>query len=374
MMSNVTSLPHVPATVATRKDDRHFHIVVAGEFNAGKSSLVNLLLRQPVLPVTVGYSRMPPLRIFPAENEVYNIVTATNEKIEKQDFLRGVSHDVAIRSARIELPLDRFAGAVISEVSVGQHGELEPEEQDILATADLLVWCTMGQRAWCLTEITIVEKLPRQLLDTAILAVTRSDYLRTDGDREKVKVRLEREAAQYFNRIVMVDASPQAARRAQDDDNWRDSGGQQLFDAVHSIFSKSGFYGKAAPTADLREIEEFRAAKAVESARIADIARGFTFVWQAEIDALTKWIEMCDGVLPADMLTRVSGMLSTFSKTAADPRSGHSCAPAVTACIARAQAALDAICAKSAGDAAAAKAAALVVQLLDEVAQIETRK
>lgn len=311
MRSNVTTLPAPVTATGTRSIHRHFNIVVAGEFNAGKSSVVNLLLRKNLLPATVGYSQMPPLRIFPSAQEVYTIRTATNESISKDAFLRGKLHGTAVSSARIEAVLDDFNGAVISEVSVGQHGELDPEAEAILQSADLLIWCTMGQRAWCLTEITIIESLPAKILETAILAVTRSDYLRNDIDRDKVKTRLEREAAPYFKQIEMLDCSQKSIRNAHDQVTWMQSGGEALLKGVMQHFRASDFYGKTAPTADLQEINDFREVMPAKPTQLS--AKDIFTAWQNETDGIEVWIGEQSPPTETDTATFVLHRVTLFS-------------------------------------------------------------
>jgi len=248
---------------------RHFNIVVAGEFNSGKSSVINLLLRRSVLPVSVRHTNMPPVRIFPSDREDYNIRSKTNEGLDFPSFKAGKIDGRTIQSARLEMELPQFNGATITEISVGEDGELEAEAATLMRDADQLIWCTMGQRAWCLTEIDVVENLPEKLLDNAILAVTRRDYLTSESDREKVRNRLHREAKQYFREIVMLDASPKSIRSAGDAVAWAASDGHQLHDYIINEFEKSEFYGAAIPVAKIQDIQDIRELR-VESRRPAE--------------------------------------------------------------------------------------------------------
>ena len=184
----------------------HARISVVGQVKAGKSALINVLT----------YDR----------------------------YFRSAAQAKA-EEIRIHTPLPQFEGAMIPEGSVGQDGTLSAERLEILQQADLLIWCTMGQRAWCLSEISIIETLPRALLETAILAVSRTDYLRNTDSLAKVQTRVRREASTYFNTILMLDCSKAALKAAPDDAGWEKTGGAGLFTAVQEQFRQSPFYGKA---------------------------------------------------------------------------------------------------------------------------------
>ncbi len=311
MVSNVTSLKKNVGNAPSASVDRHFNIVVAGEFNAGKSSVVNLLLRRQVMPVTVGFTHMPPVRVFPAGQEAWHVLSAGNERLPEEDFLSGRIAGTSVRSARIELPLKSFNGATITEVSVGQHGELDPEAEAALQSADLLIWCTMGQRAWCLTEITVVEKLPPRLLRNAILAVTRIDYMDTAADRDKILTRLEREASRYFRAILPVGASQKALRNAADDNHWAGSGGQALHDHVMSEFSQSEHFGRAPQTAELEDIGKFRSQAPEKTLSVTELHE----LWQESLNDLEAWIAGTSGVGDKEVLGEIKSRLQDFLDT-----------------------------------------------------------
>ncbi len=237
-------------------EKHHFNIVVAGEFNAGKSSIINLLLQKNIVPTEVSVSDLPPAVITPSDHEHYEIKTAGKTgEYQKSDLLNGTIASGSVTSIEIDTPLPRFNGATITEVSINQDGTLAEDRKAIIENADLLIWCSMGQRAWCLSEISIIKALPKPVLDNAILAVTRSDYLRNTDNLSKVKNRLAREADEYFDKIIMLDCSNSAIMAASNEAKWAKSGGKALFDDVQAVFRSSPFYGKApvivskAPTA-----------------------------------------------------------------------------------------------------------------------------
>jgi len=292
-----------------RKPKRHFNIVVAGEFNSGKSSVLNLLLRKEVVPVSVGVSGLPPAQVVHSDVETYDLSSArSGQKLTKSDLFNGASGE-KFGSINIAVPMEEFRGAAIFEVSVGQDGELDQTGQKVLSEADLLIWCTMGQRAWCLSEISIVEVLPKSLLDTAILAVTRSDYLRNTEDIGKVERRLKREASEFFDTIVMLDGSRKSISKIADRTVWKRSGGQELFDQVSSKFKKPESFEKVRLVAsnDAPEIKlEAQPNPTLSHAEMHS-------AWAGELDEIENWIAAQAAPAEREIAEQVKKRLIEFS-------------------------------------------------------------
>ncbi len=288
---------------------RYFNIVVAGEFNAGKSSVLNVLLRKEVVPVSLGISGLPPVRILPSATESCDICSSEPERRLAKSDLFDEASDTQISSITITTPLEDFQDAAFHEVSVDQNGELSAKSQEILAKADLLIWCTMGQRAWCLSEISIVEKLPQPLLDTAILAVTRSDYLRNTDDLAKVQQRLSRKAGQYFNTILSLDCSRKSIANILDQTVWEHSGGKGLRDFVLSEYRKSPLFGKVRlfTSNDTPDI-----AAACQSAGTLSYAE-VTAAWLSELDTMENWLVSRPAANDRQFARHVHNRLIAFS-------------------------------------------------------------
>jgi len=212
-------------------------IGIVGEFNSGKSSLVNLLLRRPLLETSVDHAQLPPLRI--------NLVGAED--------MSGRGSDVHVKAKDQWLPVDGlpltrdqirqaeavaslapsedFAGVILTEISVNEHGHLTEAAAEALDAVDFLVWCTMGQRAWCLSEIHIIEGIRPEQLEHSVLAITRSDYL-DQAAQEMVLKRVGELAQPFFQRVLPIKASSRAIAAAGDDATWAESGGAALNAAV----------------------------------------------------------------------------------------------------------------------------------------------
>ena len=260
-------------------------IVVAGEFNAGKSSTINLLLRREVQAAAVDPSMMPPTLIVPSETETLRLVTTAGGPGDAEAFRAGEIDGEELSEVEIGTGFGALTGVTITEVSVDLDGGLNPRAREILEAADLLIWCTMGQRAWALTEIAVVETLPAALHETAILVTTRADYLRTEEARELVRKRLETQASPFFRHMLQVSAGRKAVLAAGDDASWAENGGRALHDAV--LTALTGEHPAQAS-----------ALAAVQA------------LWRVEIDSFSRWLHNA-AAAPAsdDVVHRLSEML-----------------------------------------------------------------
>ena len=248
-----------------------FRIVVAGEFNSGKSSLINLLLRQQAVPPGVSYSHMPPLRIdLQAEEDAQPVPDITmlgrdGTRSSSEHLPKSAEKARELSQITMRAHCAGLAGASLIEVSAGEDGHLSAESEAELRAADLIIWCTMGQRAWCLSEMTIVDSLPPERLAGAVLAVTRADYL-DEASREHVMDRVTRMAAQTFSRIVMVDAGRAALEGSASETGWAASGGQEIFQILQAALADPGQAEAPAHGPALVEDDDVAAALASDAA------------------------------------------------------------------------------------------------------------
>ena len=200
---------------------------------------------------------------------------------------------------------------------------LDPGAEELLNSADLLVWCTMGQRAWALTEIAIVEKLPAAVLEKSILAVTRSDYLRNDSSKDLVFQRLQEQAGKFFDKIIMVEAGRNEIEKSGEDAHWAETGGQELYDNVVAEFRDYQFAGvRPVVTERSADLGVFASARGADGLHIAEEV---AVRWRGEVDAVADWIdENADANEPSmaeHMLERVKGFdIAGAFKNSADKK------------------------------------------------------
>ncbi len=187
-------------------------ILVAGGVNAGKSSVINLLLRSHALDVGVAQQPIAK-RVIYEPNEL---------SLSRED---EAAHGVETTAVTTRTAM----GLEIFELPSNAVGEIEFAYLDLLQNIDLLVWCTIASQAWRLSEQTAMEEIRQTYSGPAILAVTRSDLLRSEVDRSKIEDRLNGTARQVFEDILFVSSGPAMLQEAADDDTaWRHFGGEAL--------------------------------------------------------------------------------------------------------------------------------------------------
>src|SRR5918911_4988660 len=144
-----------------------FLLVVAGEFNSGKSSFINALLEERVLPegVTPTTDRINLLRHGPAVSEQLREAYLL-ERTHPAELLRELSV--------VDTP---GTNAVIR-----RHEELT---RDFIPRADLVLFVTSADRPFSESERAFLERI-REWGKKIVLVVNKIDILATPAEREQV--------------------------------------------------------------------------------------------------------------------------------------------------------------------------------------------
>lgn len=178
-------------------------LAVAGEFNAGKSTLVNHLLGQALLPVTATASRMPPvwLRHGPA------LAWAEGPDGQRQALDLGQLHraPAQCRCLHVTLPAPILRHCELLDLpGLSDPDRDEAQIHPLLTLAHLVVWCSAATQAWRQSERSLWLTLPQRLRQHSLLAVTRADKLESVQDRGKVLHRLRLQTAGLFADQLML--------------------------------------------------------------------------------------------------------------------------------------------------------------------------
>ena len=207
-----------------------------GEFSAGKSTLMNFLLRQQALPTQVTATQLPPVWFSWGNQSAYvkrhdgsqeNITLDQLEKIGVNDaqFIRiYLESDILEAVDLIDTPgiSDPKIDSDVWRRAVGQ--------------ANGVLWCTHSTQAWRETERATWVSLPERLQNNSLLLVTRADAL-SAKDRQKVLRRVNREAGHLFNRSILFSARDAITARDKtgDAELWSRSGGGKMVDSFLEI-------------------------------------------------------------------------------------------------------------------------------------------
>ncbi|HWE18746.1 MAG TPA: dynamin family protein [Hyphomicrobiaceae bacterium] len=197
--------------------ERPVRVAVIGEFNSGKTSLVNALLGADVLPTSfITHTPYPTVIRFAAKPSLSaEIAQRRRVPFAWEHLDRSPSHH--IHRLHVGMPLDRLRHLrPIDTPGLGLGDEvLEARTLRACRSADTIVWCTPAMQAWKASEHQAWLALPRAVRRRGILAVTFMDALRSQSDEGRLMARLQAEAGALFRKIVTISAHevPAALRR-----------------------------------------------------------------------------------------------------------------------------------------------------------------
>ncbi|MEL6573135.1 MAG: dynamin family protein [Pseudomonadota bacterium] len=209
-----------------------------GEFSAGKSTLLNLILGETVLPTQVTATSMPVIWMTygdtpTAESLSYDGQLRSFDLADLRD--QGAAGHLLIRLA---LPSETLKRSDVIDTPGISDRRLSSNALDFIKPyLDFVVWCSAANQAWRQSEKAVWQKMPQEMQDLSILALTRADMMKKANTLEKVIKRCETETAGMF-RIVQPIATV-VALGAMDDhgdvvdqDAWTTSFADALFVAI----------------------------------------------------------------------------------------------------------------------------------------------
>ena len=216
-------------------------IAVMGEQASGKSSLINLLLRENVVPtgalagarayLLVRYGVDPALHAVavdgsrarltpralakmsePESSASSSMMTSGGiEAAPRKDVQAGLtaqalrpssSGDGTTRLIEIIQPQALLQSVELVEGRACPEGAGKSLLRHVLPL-DLVIWCTLATQAWKETERQSWRHLPTKLRRRAVLLVTYKDAIGAK-DEAKLISRMERDAGLFFSDIVLV--------------------------------------------------------------------------------------------------------------------------------------------------------------------------
>lgn len=196
-----------PAVRALRRIEgrleRPLRIAVIGEFNSGKSTLTNMLVRIESLPTAVvSNTRIPTLLYHAPEPEIFAL-----HHDRRRERLRASDQAPSQEIFRVEvgLPSERLRAVQILDLPGLADARFDGAITDLAAHAvDVGLWCTLSTQAWKESERAAWEEIPERLRGRGLLVATHRDLLHDAADIEKVLNRLRAEAGPYFRDILLL--------------------------------------------------------------------------------------------------------------------------------------------------------------------------
>ncbi|MBJ2152493.1 dynamin family protein [Paracoccus sp. IB05] len=225
---------------ATAGTGSPLRVVICGEVSAGKSTVMNALIRDQLLPDNIGQSARPVL--VAGWREIPGIEASRRDGREMRAALPGTTelfHEAEF--VRLWLDQPHLSGIELIELPMTKAEELTGDQIDLVQSADVMIWVTIGSQAWRLTEKAIVEALGETRPDRSILIVSRGDKLRSDKDRGRLMERMERETAALFgHRFFLFGDRRKIAASAGSEAEWQETGGAPLAALLRGFADQPG--------------------------------------------------------------------------------------------------------------------------------------
>ncbi|WP_171169614.1 dynamin family protein [Ruegeria sp. HKCCA0370] len=207
-----------------------------GEFSAGKSTLMNFLLRTQTLPTQVTATQLPPVWFSWGSQAPYIKRHDGSTELIELDQLETVGVNDA-QFIRIFLEADILEAVDLIDTPGISDPKISTDVwQRAVGQANGVLWCTHATQAWRETERATWVSLPERLQHNSLLLVTRADALSLK-DRQKVLRRVNREAGHLFNRSILFSARDAITARDKtgDAEMWSRSGGGKMIDSFLEI-------------------------------------------------------------------------------------------------------------------------------------------
>lgn len=215
-------------------------VALMGEFSAGKSTLLNFLIEENVIPTRATATEVPPVWFSYGDSGTFWVDAEGDSHPIKNDQIGEVP--MSARYVRVFSKAEILEHCDIVDTPGISDPNLAVESWRFAAgVANLVLWCSSATQAWRETERSAWLSLPERLRKHSLLIVTRADKLVAEGDRDKVQRRLARETTGLFrDRVFMAtpDAVKAKAELAGGDSSplWESSGAAALLDRLAERF------------------------------------------------------------------------------------------------------------------------------------------
>lgn len=211
---------------------RLLRLVVGGEIRSGKSTVINAMLRDNVIPQFRGDQNRPVMVVRHRETPGLLVHYQDGSLRPYRSFADCGSLDGA-RLCEIDVYAPHLAAFEIVELPFYHDGHVTEETFEAMSAADVFIWVTIASQAWRLSERAIVQRLPRALRARSVIVASRADKLTQSSDWDRISERLSIEAGEFFSGAIPIcGARRLIAETAGSDEQWHASGGDVLTEAL----------------------------------------------------------------------------------------------------------------------------------------------
>ncbi len=244
---NVPSRDEAIRSVTAREMDRLSRwasrkpvIALMGEFSSGKSTLLNMLVGQSILPTQVTATRLPPVWLRDGDKSPFWVDRNGDRHDVAIDDLSSVPVKEAryIRIYAISEQLEKCD--LIDTPGISDPNIPTDSWINTIGYANSVLWCTHAGQAWRESERSQWEALPERLRENSLLLVTRADKIVSREDLDKINRRLQRETSDLFSshRFISLTLALRA-RQGEDQNNlWVRSGGEAFMKSLDGIIAR----------------------------------------------------------------------------------------------------------------------------------------
>jgi Dynamin family len=209
-------------------------IAIMGEFSAGKSTLLNMLIGQSILPTQITATKLPPVWLRYGDEAPYRVDRNNmRHPIDLNDLsavpIKDTRYIRIFCQAEVLESCDLLDTPGISDPNIPMTMWIRT-----IGYANAVLWCSHAGQAWRESERAAWESLPERLRLHSLLLVTRSDKIVSEIDRMKIDTRLRRETETLFGGRLFISLTNalRALEGEGDADMWAASGAETFVEML----------------------------------------------------------------------------------------------------------------------------------------------
>ncbi len=208
-----------------------------GEFSAGKSTLLNLLLEGDHLPTKVTATNLPAVWVTKSDAPFTEGLTHGGkiERIDVDELGDNVRDDYLLLRFGIDANiLDR--ADIVDTPGISDPKLAKGATMFLAPFLDAVLWLSPANQAWRQSEKVVWSDFPKELHETSVVVMTRADKLRRKTDLTKVMKRVTQETKDLFAERVWLN-TPLAAKSmaTPESKDWEKSGGKLFMAAFEKM-------------------------------------------------------------------------------------------------------------------------------------------